>query len=57
MHGAHKGMTRDELKCSMGDPEAINDYGDAGDQWVYENGRTFVYLDGHFVRDVQRLRN
>jgi hypothetical protein len=54
-----KGMSRDELRCSVGQPEAINDYGDAGDQWVYDDGRTLVYFSSEtgLILDVQHIGN
>ena len=52
-----KGMSRDEVECSVGKPENVNDYGNGGDQWVYDHGTTFVYFssDTGLVVDIQHM--
>lgn len=49
------GMSMDEVECSIGLPEHMNDFGPAGIQWVYDDGRRMVYFHNGAVTDVQQI--
>ena len=48
-----EGMTKEEVKLSIGNPVDINsghDYSQTLDIWRYENGRVLWFEDGHLVK-------
>jgi hypothetical protein len=56
-HAITKGMSTSEVVCARGYPETQNNYGDAGEQWVYNHGRLLIYFDAEtrVVSDIQEL--
>lgn len=50
-----RGMTRANLDCHFVAPEAVNDYGDGQEQWVFYGGSLLVYLTDSQVSNVQRF--
>ena len=50
-----EGMSQSEVICSKGFPEERNDYGKAGEQWVYGHGKLLIYF-GHESGKVQDMQ-
>ena len=49
------GMTSEEVECSLGKPDELNDYGNDSMQWVYGSKAMYVYTSGDIVTNIQRL--
>ena len=49
------GMTAQEVKLSLGEPQKINQFGDAGgtsEQWIY--GDTYLYFTAGILKSFQK---
>jgi hypothetical protein len=50
-----RGMTMWDLDCHFVAPEAVNDYGNGQERWVFYGGSLLVYLSDGQVSNVQRF--
>jgi hypothetical protein len=50
------GMSERAASCALGMPDKINDYGTGGQQLIYDNGKTLIYIDqGGSITNIQKI--